>query len=205
MDRKRLFFFLQSHWLVFSSTILMLHLAVILWAPKWCCPEQSNPQDILHKQLAGVLLPLSPAAAVAAAFHEASLVTVVVLALQGHPGLPRFSTACTSSSCQRAWGESWNVMRISEFEPEQTKGKEEQGEKILVLLYQFTHLLPKCKKPTAFTGGTAIPPLSQHPSCPSFFSDTYLCAQVSHAYLLPPETHSVQQRQSWCCGCFNGF
>lgn len=71
---------------------------------------------------------------------------------------------------------SWNTMRVSDFEPQQAKGKEKQGEKVLVLLYQFTHPLSQHKKPTAFTSGTAIQPLSQHPHCPSSLFHTRLCA-----------------------------
>lgn len=39
------------------------------------------------------------------------------------PGLLPFGTICTSLSYQLAWGGSWHIMRISNFEPQQTKSK----------------------------------------------------------------------------------
>ena len=127
-DCQKEAFFLQLHWLVFSNTVLTLHLAVIPWAPKQCCLEQSNPQDVLHKQLVGVLLLLSPAVAVAAAFHDAALVTAVVLALQGSPGFPRLSTVRAGLSCQLMdHGILWGFLTLS---PNRPKGKKSKGRKL---------------------------------------------------------------------------
>lgn len=148
-----------------------------------CCPEWGDPQNVPPKQLVGVLLlPLQ------------WLQLSVKLPRSQKQSWPCWTVMASLMSAlsllacyQLAWGGLQYSMKPSDFGTQQAKGKEKQGEKNLILWYQLTHPLSQCniKILLHLQVGQQYNLLHRIHTV-SFFPCTFLCAQVSQAYMLPP-------------------
>lgn len=110
----------------------------------------------------------------AAAFHNTVLVTALMLALQGNPGLPRFSTVCTSLSCHPM--DHGMLEGFLTWSPNRPRGKKSKGRKFWFSCISSLILRHSANTPT-FTSGIAMQPLSQHPHGPSCLSCVCQCTR----------------------------